>query len=631
MLQQATEKEQVNLYLQFLESFPVAAMLWSMQDNVEIRLIGVNEAFNICYSRYNSGIDLSISGIESNFLQNNSMHTHLEAALLADSNSAENHAVKHAPLVLPHSLQIDFVLNPFPLAMGSTNKYLLVTMLNLETETELHPGNNTDSSSASSPAICTETNSDSTGHKEIISDLYQDYRNVVESSDDPILLVDEKDCVRISNVAFNGMFQLSSTDTNGFRLDQVFKDADMLERFRNRIKICRQGLQPPVQFENIIRYRDSDSRHMQISYYPVKDEASSIHGVVVIFKDTTELVRAEMAFKTFKEVIDKAGYGALITDLQGNIIYVNKSYAQMHDYKLKELISKNASVFHTDQQWDYLEQLFKLMIETRHTFTDEIWHKRKNGTAFPAMMTGTIIENDRGTPQYISVTAIDITAKQEAEEQIRHSLKEKEILLKEIHHRVKNNLQIISSLLNLQSASLDDPQLQTLLYDSQNRVKSMALIHDRLYREKDFSRIDFTEYVRDIVENLFQSYISSDRVTHSIDFQKTWFDFDIAIPLGLIINEIVSNSLKHAFPDNREGHINLVFTKESENIYTLIVADNGIGLPEKLEVATLESLGMKLIHTLVDQLEGELSMESGNGSKFTITFEYDESLWPGGD
>jgi PAS domain S-box-containing protein len=217
----------------------------------------------------------------------------------------------------------------------------------------------------------------------------------------------------------------------------------------------------------------------------------------------------------------------------------------------------------------------------------------------------------------------DITKEREVDERIKASLKEKEVLLKEIHHRVKNNLQIISSLLNLQSTYIKDPQALGMFKESQNRVRSMALIHEKLYQSKDISRIDFTEYIRNLAGNLIRSYGASPaKVKLVIDADQISLGVDTAIPCGLIINELVTNSLKYAFTDGRKGEIRVSLRNETDGKgqYRLIVADNGVGFPESIDLRKTTTLGLQLVSTLTDQLNGTIEVKRENGTEFIIRF-----------
>ena len=218
-----------------------------------------------------------------------------------------------------------------------------------------------------------------------------------------------------------------------------------------------------------------------------------------------------------------------------------------------------------------------------------------------------------------------IEQREAAEGRVRKSLQEKEVLLKEIHHRVKNNLQVISSLLNLQAGYIQDKRALQMFLDSQTRVRSMAIIHEKLYQSEDFARVDFAEYVRGLVESLFKSYrYEPGRMGLSIDVQDVALDIQLAVPCGLVINELVSNALKYAFPDNCEveGCIEVNMRLLPENRVRLMVGDNGVGMAEDIDIEHTESFGLKLVTILVeDQLDGEMHVDRQSGTKFAITFK----------
>ncbi len=219
------------------------------------------------------------------------------------------------------------------------------------------------------------------------------------------------------------------------------------------------------------------------------------------------------------------------------------------------------------------------------------------------------------------VTLYDITEKKRAENQLKASLKEKEVLLKEIHHRVKNNLQIISSLLYLQSRYIKDNQVLEIFKDSTNRVATMALIHEQLYQSKDWATIDFAEYIRNLVANLFASYeVNSEGIELKIKIDNVCLGIDTAVPCGLIINELVLNSLKYAFSEEKSGEICIEVQENDNKEFTLIVSDNGIGFPEELDFRNTKTLGCQLVMDLTEQLEGTIVLDKNLGTEFKITF-----------
>lgn len=224
----------------------------------------------------------------------------------------------------------------------------------------------------------------------------------------------------------------------------------------------------------------------------------------------------------------------------------------------------------------------------------------------------------------------ELNERKRTEEQLKLSLKEKEVLLKEIHHRVKNNLQVISSVLRLQSDYIKDERALALFKDSQNRIRSMALIHEKLHQSSNLLKINFDEYIRDLADNLLRSYAANSQVaTLQTQAESIWLNIDTAIPCGLIINELVSNALKHAFPTSTsDNRIFIEILPTVDNRFTLTVRDNGIGFPPELDFRNTESLGLELVCVFTEQLEGtiELHQTAGTGTTFTITFSELENI-----
>ncbi|MCZ6671300.1 MAG: PAS domain-containing protein, partial [Verrucomicrobia bacterium] len=250
----------------------------------------------------------------------------------------------------------------------------------------------------------------------------------------------------------------------------------------------------------------------------------------------------------------------------------------------------------------------------------EVWY---HTTFVPA-------RDDEDRIEYIIATSVDITERKHAEEKIKTALREKEVMLKEIHHRVKNNLQVISSLLNLQSRYIEDDKMLALFMESRNRVQSMALIHEKLYQAKDFSQIDFSDYARDLSRQLFRANnVNPEKVRFKAEIEEISLSIDVAVPCGLIINELLTNALKHAFPGDRKGTVMLQLHSKRPakrkpkqgGAVVLTVSDDGVGLPDGFNIESTTSLGVQLVKTLSAQIDGVLQIKSGKGTHFAITFE----------
>jgi two-component sensor histidine kinase len=268
---------------------------------------------------------------------------------------------------------------------------------------------------------------------------------------------------------------------------------------------------------------------------------------------------------------------------------------------------------------------------------------RQNGERIWIAWTNHIVQDAQGKVIEILSVGTDITERKRAEEQIRASLREKEVLLKEIHHRVKNDLQVISGLLTLQAAQIGDERLQRVLKESQSRIWTMALIHQTLYQTGNLADIDMADYIRSLTGNLLSSHAQvAMPPTVSFNLLPVRLAIDKAIPLALIVNELVTNALKHAFPDGQPGEIRISLqerrctdprtgaarraptNQDCAPTYELTIVDNGIGLPAGFDLKNQKSLGLQLVTMLARQLDGKLTIESKGGTSFAITFNHNE-------
>ncbi len=239
------------------------------------------------------------------------------------------------------------------------------------------------------------------------------------------------------------------------------------------------------------------------------------------------------------------------------------------------------------------------------------------------VFTSPLIDRETGAVSGVIEYVRDITARKNAEDRLRESLKEKDILLRELHHRVKNNMQVISSLLNLQANHVTDPAAKEMFRDAQRRIRSMALVHEQLYQSANLSRINFASYLKHLSSHLFQSCgVSTHRVHLELETEELELEVNTAIPLGMIFNELLTNSLKHGFPHERSGEIKVILRRVEASKALLAVADNGIGLPADFSLENSATLGLQIVHTLTNQIRAEIELEPGPGTSFRIIFPY---------
>ena len=268
---------------------------------------------------------------------------------------------------------------------------------------------------------------------------------------------------------------------------------------------------------------------------------------------------------------------------------------------------------------NFWDEKYKLAFEgNKVEFISE--RKKADGEKVVRQMILYPIKDKNNNTTEVSGIGFNITENKKNEEKLTQSLREKEILLKEVHHRVKNNMQVISSILNIQSSYVKDIYALNLLNECQNRIKSMAFIHESLYQSENFEFVNFSEYLSSLTKNLVHTYsINSQKIKLILTLDKLILNLDLSIPCGLIINEIISNSLKYAFPNNRDGIIFVTLTAKQKKVI-IEVGDNGIGLSKKIDIKNSETLGLQLIETLVDQINGKVKLSRNKGTVFKINF-----------
>lgn len=328
----------------------------------------------------------------------------------------------------------------------------------------------------------------------------------------------------------------------------------------------------------------------------------------------------QMSEERFRAVAESAIDAIVTTDVNGEIIFFNNSLNHIFGYTGEDLKGKPLTLLMPERNQEiYIKELEKFKSSGEHRLIGKVVSTtglKKDRTEFPFEMSLSSWESNENI--YLTSIIRDLTERRKMELQIQESLKEKEVLLKEIHHRVKNNLMVIFSLLNLQSQYIKDKDDYEMFLESQNRTKSMALIHERLYQSDDLKSIDFSDYLQSLANDLFHTYsVDQNLVKLKMDLDRITLDVNTSIPLGLIVNELISNSMKYAFPDGTEGEINVTM-KSNGSHKILKVSDNGVGIPENLDFKHADSLGFQLINNLTEQIDGEIELDRNNSTTFTI-------------
>jgi PAS domain S-box-containing protein len=378
--------------------------------------------------------------------------------------------------------------------------------------------------------------------------------------------------------------------------------------------------------ETVQRRKKGDRIDVSLTISPVKDSGGCVMGASAIARDVTEKKRIEAALRDnearFRMMADTAPVMVWMAGPDTHITFVNKRWLEFTGRTVEEEVGDNWFTGIHPAELERCRQSYLDAFSSEQPFFLEYRLRRHDGEYRWIIDTGVPLFDDDGRFGGYIGTCVDLTERKDMEDQLRRMLKEKESLLREVHHRVKNNLQVISSLLNLQSASIKDPAVNQLFRECQVRITSIALLHETLHRSNDLSRIKMGDYIRTLTGHLFRSYgVDPNVITLEMNVDDIDFDIDTGLTCGLIIDELVSNCLKHAFVDDSGGKVRIELADHVDGTFTLCVSDDGIGIPKDGVLNNSDSLGLELVTLLAEKLDGGTELRSGAGTEWKIRFQ----------
>ncbi len=467
--------------------------------------------------------------------------------------------------------------------------------------------------------------------------------NIVESSNDAIGTISLDGIITSWNKGAEQVYGYSQEEILG-KPSPIMAPPHLGNETKKLIERIKQG-ESIRHYETLRLRKDGKIINVSRTLSPVFDSHGKITAISFISRDITERKTIEEKLREseekYRNIVETANEGILIIDNEALITYANKKLAAMTGHTLEEIIGRPI--------WNFLSEeskaIVKLNLKNRRLGIDDSYElklARKDGSLLWTFINAkSLFDKDDKFVGSMSMLT-DITKRKEVEQALANFEIARE---KEIHHRIKNNLQVVSSLLDLQAYKfkgrndVKDSEIIEAFRESQSRIKSMALIHEELYRGGGSGTINFTAYVDELADNLLSTYRlgNIDIILNKNMGKDFFFDMETAIPLGIIINEIISNSFKHAFRGRDKGEIRIILHSEEKgdfvNIreesecedckstnFVLSVSDNGVGIPENLDIADLDSLGLQLVTSLVEQIGGELEIKRNNGTEFTIRF-----------
>jgi PAS domain S-box-containing protein len=449
-------------------------------------------------------------------------------------------------------------------------------------------------------------------------ELDKKFKAFLEAAPDAIVVVDVHGHIVAANALAESMFGYERQQLLGERVEMLVPETYRAAHHVEREAYSHAARTRPMGADRELRGRraNGDEFPVQISLSPIETESGTL--ITSIIRDMTTQRLAEARFRG---LLESAPDSIVVVDSAGIITIVNSETERMFGYERQELLGQPVEILVPERSRGrhYGDRAaYSADPNTRPMGAGrQLTGRKKNGSEFPVEISLSPLRAEDET-LVISIVR-DVTERRLFEEQIQASLREKESLLREIHHRVKNNLQITSSLLRLQASNINDASARSIFDETQMRIRSMALVHEKLYQAKNLTRINFADYVRTLGELLFKSFAATaDAVSLDVAGDDFFLDIDTAVPCGLIVNEVLSNALKHAFPGGR-GAI-FVRLERHEGRCVLTIRDDGIGLPPQFDLRAVDTLGLQLVRGLVQQIDGSLEVRSIIGTEFRIDF-----------
>ena len=458
-----------------------------------------------------------------------------------------------------------------------------------------------------------------------LSSSEKNYRDLVDNSLVGIYKTNISGDILFANESLAQIFKFSDVEElKSHQITEFYKNISARKEIIDKLR--KEG--SFAQYEVEMVSREGDTVNMLLS--------ASLTGKVIsgMLMDITLRKKAEKALQDSEEkyhtLFESNPTYTILVSLEGSILDVNSAASKFAGISSQELIGKNfpeLQIFPNEEDIKFQRSKFlqALQGETIKPFQYQLIDYKGNYSWVESQLVP--IKKD-GEINSILVISKDITERKKAMDGLERMVDEKNILIKEIHHRVKNNMQIISSLLNLQSQHLkaDEQFAVSILKESQNRVKSMAMIHENLYQSKDFTHIKFEDYITRLVYELFYSYSGdADKIRLVVDVDDVNLNMETAVPCGLIVSELFTNSVKYAFPEDQEGEIRVSLKQEpgtdDTREFILTVSDDGVGFPPDLDYRNTETLGLELVNSLTCQIDGNISLDLTQGTKFTVKFK----------
>lgn len=449
---------------------------------------------------------------------------------------------------------------------------------------------------------------------------------VLNSIFDAVISTDIKSKILSMNSMAEQLTGWSFYQAQGRLLSDVYNIVNMKtgNKCENPVqKVLKYGKTVNLSNQTLLISKDGTKYPIADSGAPILNNNGSITGVVLVFRDVKDEYKMQQELYEHEErlsaIYTMSPIVIIVSTIdEGRFIEVNNAFTQFMGWKAEEVIGKTSLEINlwADPAREQRQRFISEIKNKGVVRNDEFIFQDKNGNLKTGLLSAQVIQIEGKS--YLLTNVVNVTERKRAEEQIKKDLEEKEILLKEIHHRVKNNLQVIRSLIHMQLTKDKDPTFHTCATELSNRILSMAMIHEQLYSAENLSEINLQSYIGTLVNRIFQSY-SSQNISIKKGIRNLNLSLDQSVPFGLMVTELITNAVKHAFPGDTKGKVTIT-VESKQNSYELSVRDNGIGIPANINVQNPTTLGLKLVTILADQLEGEVKICRGKGTNIKFIF-----------
>ncbi|MFA5117858.1 MAG: PAS domain S-box protein [Candidatus Omnitrophota bacterium] len=462
---------------------------------------------------------------------------------------------------------------------------------------------------------------DVTARKKAVLELKESeerFKCIFDAVNDGILLADiETREFRLGNRAICKMLGYDLDALRGLAVNDIHPEEE-LPKVR---EVFKQQCEGKINLAQNIPLKKKDGT---VFYVDINASIMVMNGrkyLMGVFRDITERTQAEAALlaseSRYRSIVENTNDALYIHDFEGTIMDVNENACKMTGYSRDDLMGASLAKIDCPENTRLMQKHMQRLLRDGKVEFDGQHMKKDHSCVWVTVSAKIVSRSGKGIVQGF---VKDITERKCAEERIKAALVEKELLLRELNHRVKNNLQVVNSLLNLQARKIKDEGVREILMESHSRIKSIAMVHEKLYGSSDFSRIDMKEYLNSLLRSIAHSFdVTEGTVSLKVVADDgIWFNMDMVVHCGLIVNELVTNAFKYAFPDNRKGEICVELKAGENNTYELVVRDNGVGLPKDFDLKSSQTLGLELVNILARQL-GEVKLLRTGGTAFKVT------------